>query len=173
MPRRGLLSPHKWALLLECTGTLLLAWAGLKSMRLATLSTRGCYLFGRLRARRPSHQQAGTAGSPAGPIFQAATLEVAASIRRTSRLLPRVLPWGLPAMHCLPQALATQWMLARRSIASTLHIGVALGEDGFRSHAWLSCQGRVVIGGVDAPNLYREITRTTTPPVRHKQQVAG
>lgn len=54
----------------------------------------------------------------------------------------------VPAATCLTQALATQWLLSRRGIGSTLHLGVGRNETGaFGAHAWVEQAGRVVIGG--------------------------
>lgn len=49
---------------------------------------------------------------------------------------------------CLTRALAAQILLARRGHPVLLHIG-AVREEGekFLAHAWLECDGRVVIGG--------------------------
>jgi hypothetical protein len=49
---------------------------------------------------------------------------------------------------CLPQALATQVLLARRGFSSELRIGFTRAMGGRMSaHAWVECQGRVAIGG--------------------------
>jgi hypothetical protein len=49
---------------------------------------------------------------------------------------------------CLPQALATQVLLARRGFSSELRIGFTRATGGRMSaHAWVECQGRVAIGG--------------------------
>jgi hypothetical protein len=55
----------------------------------------------------------------------------------------RVLPWR-PA--CLPQAIATRAMLARRGIPSRSHLGV-VSTDEFAGHAWVTVGGMVVQGG--------------------------
>ena len=54
----------------------------------------------------------------------------------------------VPAATCLTQALATQWLLNRAGIGSTLRLGVGRNESGaFGAHAWVEQAGRVVIGG--------------------------
>lgn len=56
-----------------------------------------------------------------------------------------------PAATCLTQALATQVLLSRRGHQASLCIGVARSEQGqFQAHAWVECQGRIVIGGIKA-----------------------
>jgi Transglutaminase-like superfamily len=58
----------------------------------------------------------------------------------------------VPAATCLTQALATQVLLSRRGHPASLHIGVARSDTGdFLAHAWVECQGKVVIGGLTAP----------------------
>lgn len=48
---------------------------------------------------------------------------------------------------CLTRAMAAQIMLARRGYPVLLHIGVAReAEEQFLAHAWLECEGRVIVG---------------------------
>lgn len=54
------------------------------------------------------------------------------------------------ACACLPQALAAQVMLGRRNHPADVKIGVAKAEPGkLEAHAWLECDGRIVLGGPD------------------------
>ncbi len=56
----------------------------------------------------------------------------------------------VPRATCLTQALATQLLLANHGYHSNLQIGVAKGDiDQLEAHAWLECDGRVVMGGSD------------------------
>lgn len=67
---------------------------------------------------------------------------IAWAVRQAARLVPRA--------SCLTQGLAAQIMLARRGLPSTLHIGVrkdALAP--FEAHAWLTFQGRIILGHRD------------------------
>lgn len=49
---------------------------------------------------------------------------------------------------CLTQALTTQVLLSRRGHPALLHIGVVKKELGeFQAHAWVECEGKIVIGG--------------------------
>ena len=52
---------------------------------------------------------------------------------------------AVPRATCLAQALALHAMLARRGRASALHIGIRR-QPGFEAHAWLECDGAIVIG---------------------------
>jgi hypothetical protein len=61
-----------------------------------------------------------------------------------NRMAARV-PWR---SDCLVQALAGQRWLARAGIASEIVVGTAKRADGtFEAHAWLSQDGRIVLGG--------------------------
>jgi len=61
----------------------------------------------------------------------------------------------VPAATCLTQALAAQVLLSRMGHPASLRLGVAHSEAGeFQAHAWVECQGRVVIGGVQAPSRF-------------------
>lgn len=53
------------------------------------------------------------------------------------------LPWH-PV--CLPQAVAAQWMLRRRSIPSTLYLGADPARD-YDAHAWVRAGTTIVTGG--------------------------
>ena len=57
---------------------------------------------------------------------------------------------GLPQATCLTQALALQAMLQRRNWPATLRLGVARDGNGrFIAHAWVECEGQVLIGGAE------------------------
>jgi hypothetical protein len=76
--------------------------------------------------------------------------------RQTSRQIvwavQRVSPRLPLSLACLARALAVGQMLGRRHLASQLRIGVLRDEQGeFRAHAWVECDGEVIIG--DLPNL--------------------
>jgi hypothetical protein len=49
---------------------------------------------------------------------------------------------------CLVQALATRWILGRSGFDARLRLGAARDPAGAMSaHAWVECEGRVVVGG--------------------------
>ena len=55
--------------------------------------------------------------------------------------------------RCLQQAMATQWILKRRGVHSILVLGVRRNINAnhdFQYHAWLTVDGRPVIGGEEA-----------------------
>lgn len=55
----------------------------------------------------------------------------------------------VPGASCLAQALATYMFLRPRVPETNIQIGVLRSDSGeFKAHAWVECQGVVVIGGV-------------------------
>jgi hypothetical protein len=54
----------------------------------------------------------------------------------------------VPAATCLTQAIAAQILLARAGHTPALRIGVLTKSGHFKAHAWVECQGRIVIGEV-------------------------
>ena len=75
------------------------------------------------------------------PVPRASTPgQVTWAVRLASRYLPRT--------TCLPEALTIQILLSWHGHMSRLHIGVALAQK-FEAHAWVECDGSVVIGGAE------------------------
>ena len=67
--------------------------------------------------------------------------KVARAVETASRTIPG-------EKTCLTQALAAQVLLTRRGHPALLHIGIVKNEEGeFQAHAWVECEGKVVIGG--------------------------
>lgn len=62
----------------------------------------------------------------------------------------------LPERPCLTQALVLQYLLLRRGDDSAeLHVGVTKSdEEELQAHAWIERDGRVLIGGTNAPKKY-------------------
>jgi hypothetical protein len=88
-----------------------------------------------------------------------------------SRLLPRDrVVWAvkavarrLPSMPCLAEALVMSTLLRLHGHASNLKIGVRRGDRIRRdvpldAHAWVECDGRIVIGSVDDLDDYAVLT---------------
>ncbi len=57
----------------------------------------------------------------------------------------------MPRSGCLARALAAQTLLRRRGLPSRVHVGFLRGAGPGRGHAWLECEGEVVVG--DHPQL--------------------
>jgi hypothetical protein len=113
-------------LLIEAVGRLVAAGVLLRALRLRRLAPR----LGRHMAVSPED---GPTGDVVGEV-QSVRWAIAAAARH--------LPWQ-PV--CLPQAVAAQWMLRRRGIASTLYFGIAPGPE-YQAHAWVRA-GRVIVTG--------------------------
>ena len=74
-----------------------------------------------------------------------------AAVRRAVDVAARNVPWNAV---CLPQAMASKAMLARRGQGSALHIGAAMGDGGgLMAHAWLVAGGEIVIGEDESGNV--------------------
>lgn len=74
---------------------------------------------------------------PAGPVEHLVALRLGRVVGRTLRLLPT-------DSRCLIQSLVLSRMLSRRSIPSTLVIGVR-SKPAFEAHAWVEHQGRPIL----------------------------
>jgi len=93
--------------------------------------------------------------SSGAPDSRTATLppEIAPAIHALDKSSRR-----LTFANCLTRALALRMLLARRNIATELHIGARKDEKGgFAAHAWLTYNGTILVGGDDAQHLYREL----------------
>ena len=53
----------------------------------------------------------------------------------------------IPHATCLTQALAAKYQLERSGRSAQLHLGVAKENGQFLAHAWLECDGEIVLGG--------------------------
>jgi hypothetical protein len=117
----------------QATGTIILVALvrlGLSLLPFRTMQ-RVCEYCGRTRRRT----------DPAG------TPEIVRAIRLASRYVPRA--------TCLTQALATQILLGRNGHSGQLHIGVAVdAKQGFRAHAWVESQGKILVGGSEELDQY-------------------
>ena len=131
------LGPQEQHLFLE-------ALAALVSARLTLLVRPFSVTWRALMERKaPSPAEASAAVEPA---------LVTRAVRRASRVIP--------GSRCLPQALATHTMLARRGIASDVRFGVARdGQRGFEAHAWVELDGAVVIGKLRDLHRYEPLPR--------------
>ena len=68
----------------------------------------------------------------------------------------------LPAATCLVRALAADAMLRRRAVRCELRLGVRRADASpVKGHAWVECDGGVIIGAADRQSDYR-----TLEPVR-------
>jgi hypothetical protein len=121
------LTPRERRLLAQAIGLLILVRLGLGRVSFATLRR---LLTGRdAEAARPL------------PLDGALADEVVWAVERAGRRIPG-------PTTCLTRALTVQALLALHGHPSRLHIGVAQGpETGLEAHAWIECDGRIVVGG--------------------------
>lgn len=64
----------------------------------------------------------------------------------------------VPAATCLTQSLALQFLLVRAGRSSEVHIGVKKDtETGFQSHAWVECDGRMLLSTPSEVVLYSRL----------------
>jgi hypothetical protein len=68
----------------------------------------------------------------------------------------------IPRSTCLTQALTAQLLLNAAGIQNQLRIGVARGDQ-FESHAWIECEGRVLVGGAEQSARYTTILTLQRP----------
>jgi hypothetical protein len=112
-----------------------LVWVGLRILP-----------FGTLRRALDERCQGSTAVAEPMP-------RIVWAVRAASRRLPG-------GRTCLIEALAADVMLRRRGHAPVLHLGVRKRNDRVApldGHAWLVCDGRVVVGAVDDLGEYNAI----------------
>ena len=69
----------------------------------------------------------------------------------------------IPGASCLTQAMALQWLLVRSGRAASLQIGVAKNSGrGFESHAWVECEGQVLLDNDDVAARFAPIVGLRT-----------
>lgn len=97
---------------------------------------------------------------PVGPIphQSAPDARQRAIALRTRRCVKRMAAHAPLRANCLPQAMATRWMLARRGVPTELHIGARPATNGAAGqpvnlHAWILC-GPLCLAGADQRRLF-------------------
>jgi hypothetical protein len=104
-----------------------------------------------MRRWRATLGRVGELGTAEGhPAYRAISYAVTAGARR------------LPGEYvCLPRAMAVQWMLRRRGVASAIVIGVSAQPQGDRLHAlhaWVEGGGNIIIGDHSTSQYVRGLT---------------
>jgi len=64
---------------------------------------------------------------------------------------------------CLTQALTARVLLNAAAIPNQLHIGVARDKT-FESHAWIECEGRILVGGAQQSARFAKILTLASSP---------
>ena len=71
----------------------------------------------------------------------------------------------VPMASCLTQSLALQFLLARTGRSSEIHIGVKKDvETGFQSHAWVECEGRMLLSAPSEIVVYSRLLALEVRP---------
>jgi len=138
-------------------GLFLAAWWELARVRWALRSTP----FARLQQRRserwharglpgatgrPERLEAGA--SPSGVDAATDLTRVGWAVASAARFVP--------GATCLPQAMTAQALLIRRGRPSVIHTGFDRTDaKGVEGHAWLECDGRVVVGDIGLERFVR------------------
>lgn len=61
----------------------------------------------------------------------------------------------VPGANCLVQALVAKQLFDEQGLPAEIRLGVHKPEEvGFRAHAWLESEGRIVLGGAESASLY-------------------
>lgn len=125
---------------------LLYAYLWLNALRLALWF----FPFGTIRRQIENIKSIWICGRTTNPI----SIELVAwSVAVSSRYAPGT-------AKCLVQALTTQLLLNRYRYPHKLHIGVAMGESRtLEAHAWVECQGKVIIGGLSNLGKFRPLSK--------------
>ncbi len=89
---------------------------------------------------------------PAATAVAVPAADIALAVTRASKLVPFA--------TCLTQALAGGFLIRRAGSDAIIHFGVAKGDAGFKAHAWLECNGGILIGGSEAA-AYLPLTRAS------------
>jgi transglutaminase superfamily protein len=71
----------------------------------------------------------------------------------------------IPMASCLTQSLALQFLLARTGRTSEIHIGVKKDmETGFQSHAWVECEGSMLLSAPSEVVVYSRLLALEVRP---------
>ncbi|MBN9886282.1 lasso peptide biosynthesis B2 protein [Salipiger abyssi] len=125
---RVLRSPHRLHLLVT-------ALVAVARARLALILRQMPRLRAGIDAERA---QAATATGTLSPLHD--LREIAWSVTAAARLVP--------GATCLTQALAGDWLLAKRGRGGEIRLSLPVDTgEGFRPHAWLLSDGVIVLGG--------------------------
>lgn len=81
-------------------------------------------------------------------------------VRKTVKGVRKISPLFAKRRKCLMEALIAYKALKKLGIVSFFHIGASNKESTLSTHAWLSVEDRIVIGGPE--NGYKELVRTQT-----------
>jgi hypothetical protein len=138
---RALDAERRW-LVLEAAVTLASVWVGLRTIPLRHLRRR----LEAYSRRRPARSASSTAA-------------IAWAVQAAGRRFPG-------GRTCLVEALTADAMLRRRSYHSEVRLGVRRASDRslLDGHAWVECDGVVVVGEVDDLDTYGQLRDVSLLP---------
>jgi hypothetical protein len=90
---------------------------------------------------------------PRRSLTQASSESIASWVSRSSSVVP--------GANCLVQALAALILLARHGRVGTLRIGARRVGPAVQAHAWVECEGQVVVGGRDDLSTFHVLLRAS------------
>ena len=73
---------------------------------------------------------------------------------RTARMVRAAAYFGVANFTCLEKSLTLWWLLGRQSIASVVRIGTRKEDGKFEAHAWVECDGVVLLDQNEPDRLY-------------------
>lgn len=111
------------------------------------------------------------AGSPPGSTLCRERRPV--SPERAAAAVDRLGSVLLGSDQCLAKALALRSLLARRGMATTLHIGTRADGPGWRAHAWLEYDGSVLIGRLPDLHEYSRFVPAARKQTAHNRDERG
>jgi len=116
---------------------------------LVPLVSTSLWLFGFRRTTVWIERSARDPRDPSAPL-PLVVKEGVAAIGRVRRHTP----WS---GRCLARALGLWWILRRRGVAASLHLGVRMAEGKLDAHAWITHDGRVL---ADSDSVWTEFPGT-------------
>jgi hypothetical protein len=155
------------------TGWLVRFWRLPPARRVVLLEAIGQLITAQVALRLfPFNTLAGGLGQPQVESSDCCSSEVECQGARWVKWAIRAVVRRLPRPpRCLVQAVAAQWMLRRRRLASTLYLGVARdGSHALNAHAWVRC-GEIFVTGENEYQRFQVVGRfANLPPTSPRRE---
>ena len=94
------------------------------------------------------------------PACEAGEVAHADAVHRMARVFAAAARCAPGGARCLPKALALQWLLRGRRIATQLRIGVRKEGDRLQAHAWLEHRGEPLLEDREVHERFAAFERT-------------
>lgn len=92
------------------------------------------------------------AAPPTRPVGAPPAVPPLSRLVRLVEIAGRYATWN---PTCLRQALVLSWLLRRRGVPTSIHVGVARRDGRLAAHAWLERDGEVILGGSERDEYER------------------